>query len=227
MTSLAMAAQLRGELSSALQITDDAARRADRSPDRLGHRYPVLAQRGLILIELDRLDEARSTLQASMRLSEDLGVQLHLPSDQVYLAFERFTAGDWDDALAQAQAGLELAEEVGETYARVTGQTVRSLILLHRNHLPGARAAADAAEAELAGTGPRHRSHWARWARALVLEADGQPGQGTDQGVHWRDAPAQATIVRQYQLSGWRGNGSLAWNVANQSRVMETYVRRN
>ena len=62
-------------------------------------------------------------------------------------------------------------------------------------------------------------------------------GQGTDQGVHWRDAPARATIVRQYQLSGWRGDGSLAWNVgpdrpvrpsfANQSRVVETYVRRN
>jgi predicted Zn-dependent protease len=113
MTSLALAAQLRGELSLALQIADDAARRADRSPGRRGHRYPVLATRGTILIELDRLDEARSTLQAGMRTAEELGVQLHMPSDQVYLALERFTAGDWDEALAQARAGLELAEEIG------------------------------------------------------------------------------------------------------------------
>ena len=177
MITLALAAQLRGELRTALQIAANAVERADRSPGRLGHRYPVLWACGLILIELDRLEEARSTLQASMRLSEELGVQLHLPSDQVYLAFERFTAGDWDEALAQAQAGLELAEEIGETYARVTGHAVRSLILLHRNDLPGARGAAEAAEAELSGTGPRYRSDWAQWARALILEADGQAGQ--------------------------------------------------
>jgi DNA-binding CsgD family transcriptional regulator len=175
--SLALAARLRGELGSALQIADAAVGRADRSPGRLGHSYPVLGARGLVLIELDRLEEARSTLQAGMRLTEDLGVQLHLPSYQVFLAFERFTVGAWDEALAEAQAGLELAEETGETYTRVFAQTVRSLILLHRNDLPGASKAAEAAEAELAGTSPRYRSHWVQWARALILEADGQPGQ--------------------------------------------------
>jgi DNA-binding CsgD family transcriptional regulator len=175
--TLALAAQLRGELDAALQITDDAARRAERSPSGQGHRYRPLWARGLILVELDQLEEARSTLQACIRLAEELGVQLHLPSYQQFLAVEEFTAGDWDDALAQAQASVELAEETGESYARVTGQAVRSLILLHRNDLPGAREAAEAADAELAGTGPRYRSHWAQWARALILEADGQAGQ--------------------------------------------------
>ena len=42
MTSLALAAQLRGELSSALQITDDAADLADRSPGGMDHRYRPL-----------------------------------------------------------------------------------------------------------------------------------------------------------------------------------------
>ena len=60
MTNLALVAQLRGELSSALQIAGHAVGRADRSPGRLGHRDPVLTARGLILLELDRLDEARS-----------------------------------------------------------------------------------------------------------------------------------------------------------------------
>jgi DNA-binding CsgD family transcriptional regulator len=172
--TLAFAALLRGELSTALQIADDAARRADRSPASLYYSYPVLGARALILIELDRLEEARSTLQAGMRLAEEFGVQVHLPGYPVYFALERFTAGDWDDALAEAQAGLELAEETGETYASVSGQVMRSLVLLHRNDLPGGRGAADAAEAELAGTGPRYRSHWAQWARALILEADGR-----------------------------------------------------
>ena len=60
MTNLALVAQLRGELSPAPQIAGDAVGRVDRSPGRLGHRDPVLAARGLILLELDRLDEARS-----------------------------------------------------------------------------------------------------------------------------------------------------------------------
>jgi DNA-binding CsgD family transcriptional regulator len=200
--SLALAAQLRGDLSMALQITDDEARRADRSPDRLGHTYPVLWVRGLILIELDRLEEARSTLQAGMRLAEDRGVQLHLPSYQVYLAFERFTAGDWDDALVEAQAGLELAEEVGETYTRVYGQIMRSLILLHRNDLPGARGAAEAAEAELSGTAPRYRSHWAQWARALILEADGQAGQAYAVLAGCWDWCARQGLALEYRALG-------------------------
>ena len=202
MITLALAAQLRGELSTALQITDDAVRRADRSPGRLGHSYPVLARRGLILIELDRLEQARSTLQAGMRLAEDLGVQLHLPSHQVFLAFERFTVGDWNDALAEAQAGLELAEEIGETYTLVFGQIVRSLILLHRNDLPGARNAADAAEAELAGTSPRYRSHWAQWARAVVLEAEGQVDEAYAVLAGCWDRCARLGHVLEYRVLG-------------------------
>jgi DNA-binding CsgD family transcriptional regulator/tetratricopeptide (TPR) repeat protein len=176
MTSQALATQLRGDLSMALKIADNLAGQGRVYAARAGqrHMYPVLWVRGLTLIELDRLDEARSTLQASIRHAEKFGVQLHLPSYQVFLAVERFTAGDWDDALTEAQAGLELAEEIGHSFARVYGQAVRSLILLHRNDLPGARRAVDAAEAELASTGPRYRSPWARWARALVLETEGQ-----------------------------------------------------
>jgi DNA-binding CsgD family transcriptional regulator len=172
--SQALVAQLRGELGSALQITEDASGPVDRSQ---GHELGLHLARGQILTELDRLDEARSTLQAGLRVAEELGDQGHLPLWLVQLALERFTAGDWDGALADAQAGLELAEEGGVVDRRVFGQTVRSLILLHRNDLPGARKAAEAAEAELSGTGPRYRSDWLQWARALILDADGQRDQ--------------------------------------------------
>jgi DNA-binding CsgD family transcriptional regulator/tetratricopeptide (TPR) repeat protein len=200
--TLALAALLRGELGSALQITDDTARLAERSPSRQEHSYWALWARGGILIELDRLEEARSTLQAGMRLAEDRGVQLPVPSYQVYLALERFTAGDWDEALAEAQAGLELAEEVGETYDRVMGQIIRSLILLHRNDLPGASGAAQAAEAELAGTGPRHRSHWAQWARALILEADGQAADAYAVLAGYWDWCARQGLALEYRVLG-------------------------
>jgi len=202
MTSQALAAQLRGDLSLALQIANDLAGQADRSPGRQGHTFPVLWVRGLTLIELDRLEEARSTLQGGMRLGEEFGVQLYMPVYQVFLALERFTAGDWDDALAEIQAGLELAEEVGHSFARVFGRNVRSLILLHRNDLPGARDAADAADAELADTDPRYRSHWAKWARALILEADGQADEAHAVLAGCWDWCARQGLALEYRLLG-------------------------
>src|SRR5260370_20031489 len=200
--SMALVAQLRGERSWARQISDEAIRGDDRGPGRQGHSHHVLWARGIILIELDRLGEARSTLQASMRHAEELGAQLYLPSHQVSLAVERFTAGDWDDALAEAQAGLELAEEIGQTDARVTARVVRSLILLHRNDLPGARAAAEAAETELAGAGPRSRSPWAQWLRALILEADGHAGEAYAVLAGCWDWCAQRGLAAEYRVLG-------------------------
>jgi len=202
MNSQALAAQLRGDLRLAMQTADDLAGRAGRSPDRQRHTYPGAPVHGLILIELDRLDEARSTLQAGMRHAEDRGLQVHLPPYQVYLALALFTAGDWDDALAEAQAGLELAEEVGQHYASVFGRIVRSLVLLHRNDLGGARHAADAADAELAVAGPRYRSHWAQWARALILEADGQADEAYGILAGCWDWCAQHGLAGEYRVLG-------------------------
>ena len=50
-------------------------RLADDSPGRLGHRFPVHGFRGHILIALDRLDEARTTIETGMRISEELGIR--------------------------------------------------------------------------------------------------------------------------------------------------------
>ncbi len=75
MTTLARVSESRGHLRDALQITDEAMHLADESPGRLGHRYPIRATRGHILIELGRPEEARSALGAGMRISEEIGVR--------------------------------------------------------------------------------------------------------------------------------------------------------
>ena len=171
LTSLAVVAELRGHVQHALQLIDEAVARADQSPDRLGHRYPVHVTRGHILMELDRLADARSTLVSGRRISEGIGVRWALPSYQVFLAVERFLAGEWDDALGEVDAGVELGEETGERYSLVLGFSVASLIALHRGDLRRAEEEVERATAELVTCGPRFRSHWVAWARALVLEA--------------------------------------------------------
>jgi DNA-binding CsgD family transcriptional regulator/tetratricopeptide (TPR) repeat protein len=173
LTSLAVVAECRGQLRRALQLIDEAVVRADRSPDRIGHRYPVHVTRGHILMELDRLEDARSTLESGRRISERIGARWALPSFQVFFAVERYLAGEWDDAVVEVDASVEQAEETGERYSLVLGFSVAALIALHRGDLRRAEEEAERGAAEVTASGPRFRSHWAAWARALVHEATG------------------------------------------------------
>ena len=101
---------------------------------------------------------------------------------------ERFLAGEWDDALVDLEEALTLTEETGERYSLVLSHAVKALIALHRGELRQAEASVATAERELAATGSRFRSHWASWARALVLEAQGETEQ------------ALTTLTRSWEL---------------------------
>jgi len=137
MTTLAQVSELRGDLGDALQIIDDAVRLADQSPGRLGHRFPVHDFRAYILITLDRLDEASSTLEVGTRISEELGTRWALARYHTVRAQERFLAGHWDDAVAEIEADTSPVGVPGESYYHLLlRRGVLSLIRLHRNDLP-------------------------------------------------------------------------------------------
>ena len=171
-TVLAAVAEMRGRPDRALPIIDEAVRLADRSPDRSGHRYPLFVTRGHILLELDRLAEARTALVAALRVGEELGLSWSRASNQAYLGVERLAAGEWDDAITELQAALVLAGETGESYSVVLSHSALALIRLHRNDLSGAHQAVAAAE-RLASAGPEIHTHRATWMRALLQEAGG------------------------------------------------------
>jgi DNA-binding CsgD family transcriptional regulator/tetratricopeptide (TPR) repeat protein len=177
LSALAQAAEQRGQLSDALQIMDDAVRLADESPGRDGHRFPVHMHRGHILTGLDRVEDARATLEAGRRISEDLGVRWPLVTNQAHLGLNHYVAGEWDDAVAELEAGLELAEETGEVFGLILGHNLLSLIRLHRGDLTGAGHAAGAAASLLAEAGPRNCTFGAMWGHVLLLEAGGQPAE--------------------------------------------------
>jgi len=94
----------------------------------------------------------------------------------VALAFVRFVTGEWDEAITELEAIIEQAEDTGETRGRGDAHSLLSLISLHRNNLTQARHSARAAAKDLAGGGSCHGMTWAAWSRALVMEADGEPG---------------------------------------------------
>lgn len=201
LNSLAAAAEHRGEPGRGLQLIDDAVSRADRSPDRVGHRFPVHVTRGHILLELDRFADARSTLQTGRRISEDLGTRWALPSCEVFLALERFQAGEWDDAIAHFETGLDLAEETGERYSMALGYSIMALIALHRGDLARAAAAVDLGDG-LATRGPRYRDQWLGWVRALLHETNGDERRGYATLSDCWDRCASAGLAIEYPLLG-------------------------
>ena len=202
MSTAARISESRGHLREALEIAEEAVRLADESPARVGHRFPVCVTRGRVLTELDRLPEARSALGAGMRICEEMGVRWALSFHQVYLAYGRFLIGEWDDAIAELEASLKLAEEIGEIYSFVYAYGLLSRISVHRNDLGRAREAAAAADRNLAGWGSDHGMTWVAWPQALILEAGGEPGLALATMAGLWDWCASAGLALEYPAIG-------------------------
>ena len=202
MSTAARISESRGHLREALEIAEEAVRLADESPARMGHRFPVCVTRGRILTELDRLPDAKSALGAGMRICEEMGVRWALSFHQVYLAYGRFLAGEWDDAAAELEASLKLAEEIGEIYSFVYAYGLLSRISVHRNDLGRAREAAAAADRNLAGWGSGHSMTWVAWPRALILEAGGEPGRALATMAGLWDWCVSAGLALEYPAIG-------------------------
>ena len=198
----AVVALLRGQLKQADRFSNEAVGLADKSPGRQGNRYPVQAPRAFTLVELDRLDEARTMLDTGTRLSEELGTAWHLPSYQMVRAVERFTAGEWDDAVVEVEASLDLAGETGETYSLILAGSVLSLICLHRNDLARAAQVSEAANRQLVQTGARYRSQWSLLARALIMEAEGKPDDALAGLTECWDLCTRLDLALEYRVLG-------------------------
>jgi DNA-binding CsgD family transcriptional regulator len=176
LTTLATVRQFRGHYAEGVELAEMAVQVADRSPGQAAHRFHVNFFLAIFLLELDRLEEAGRALERGRRLSEELGAKWSLPIYQWASALARFVAGDWDDAKAECEACLELAEDLGTRHGVLFSHSLTSIIALHRNDLAAAEDAAAAAEREFARTGRQHGlEYWVVLARALLLEATGQP----------------------------------------------------
>jgi DNA-binding CsgD family transcriptional regulator len=176
LASQALVANLRADFAGALALAEEAVRRGDRSEGLGAHRFPLNLFLGGCLHELDRVGEGQAALQHGRRLAEELGAKRELPLYYWAVAQGCFWAGEWDDALAECQACLELADEYGmRLHGTLFSHSIRALIALHRDDLPAAERAVAAAERELESTGPQLGFDWLLWAKALRLEATGRP----------------------------------------------------
>jgi DNA-binding CsgD family transcriptional regulator/tetratricopeptide (TPR) repeat protein len=174
--TLALVANLGGDFMGALELAVEAVRIADQSAGLQAHRFPVNLYLGGCLHDTDRLAEGQAALQRGRRISEELGAKRELPLYYWGLAQGCMWLGEWDDALAECQACLELAAGYGmRLHGTVFSHSIHAVIAVHRDDLLDAGRAVAAAERELAATGPQLGWDWLLWANALLLEARGKP----------------------------------------------------
>ncbi|HEV3496417.1 MAG TPA: hypothetical protein VHA34_08720, partial [Actinomycetes bacterium] len=227
LTTLATVCGFRGRFAEAVRLAETAVQVADRSPGQAAHRFHVNFFLAIFLLELDRLEEAQRALQRGRRLSEELGANWSLPIYQWASALARFVAGDWDDASAECEACLQLADDLGTRHGVLFSHSLAAVIALHRNDLAAAQDAAAAAQREFEQTGRQHGlEFWVLLARGLLLEAAGQPEAACEAlWDAWRQGAAAGNLSYNADLGPDLVRLSLAIGDAERAAEVSAGVR--
>ena len=129
---------------------------------------------GTALADADRLGEADVVLRAGRSEAERTGNVARLALYHWAIADVRLAAGRWDDAVAEAQAGLALIEESTTEVGDVLANAVRAHVAFHRGEIDMARAALDAARRSLVAGPLEIGFEWMTWVAALLDEFEGR-----------------------------------------------------
>jgi DNA-binding CsgD family transcriptional regulator/tetratricopeptide (TPR) repeat protein len=172
LSTLAWARHDQGQLADALQLATDAVEHAERAGPAVVGRYACHYFLGTVLISQDRYEDARDVFVAGRAAAEAAGAVTILPVHHVGVALAAYAAGQWDDAVADLEAGIALGEELGTMLGMTWHWSVWAQIALHRGERERAAEMLDRAEAEMLRVGPQFGVDWMMWTRALVVEAD-------------------------------------------------------
>ena len=149
-------ARHKGSLSEAVRFAREAGRIASAiGPDDeiTHHEMPPVA----ILIDADLFDEARQMLRSAPAWNDDRGgavqPQRHFQQMRCDLAL-----GDWDDALADGDTGLRLAEGSGTVWSIDTARAQLALIAVRRDEPGRADTLLRAIRADARGSVPEATS---------------------------------------------------------------------
>ena len=178
LTAQTLIANFAGRVHESVELGRRAVDIADRSTTGEAHLAHPRFFPGLPLLALDRLDEAEEMLRSGLRIAESLGLAWSLPLYHAFLGAKGFIAGDWDGAIAECEAALAIAGEVG-LHVGIIAATSAWLagIQVHRDDLEAAERTLATAMGRLAETGPQLGMGPLNWARALVLEARNKPDE--------------------------------------------------
>lgn len=147
-----------------------------------------------------RLEAAGRIIEAGRRFCGELGNPAFLPRMQWVSALRRYLVGEWDDARADAEAGMAMLGEGGARQGAAYGHSLLALIGLYRGDFEEVEERLGAAEREVATAGPQYGVHWPVWIRGLLHEARGE----TDHALSCLVRLAGSQVHEQIKFAGER-----------------------
>ncbi len=208
----AVAAQIRGALTRALvsynrselveaeALAAHAAALAEADGSREANEGVPHLVHSMVLADGDRLIEASEAVRRGRQVAETFGDQAGLVFAHLVGGYGPFLGGQWDDALAQLEAGASLAEETGTHGSQVAALCAAALVALWRNGPDEAEPWLTRAEA--GANAYAYRGVWTAWARAACLVGRGLPAPALETLSAAWDACRGAGLALEYRLLG-------------------------
>jgi DNA-binding CsgD family transcriptional regulator/tetratricopeptide (TPR) repeat protein len=180
MMAVATVSYYSGRFTLALEQFEEGVRARMRSSDPAVLELPPDVMSAPALIRLDRLDDALTTLRQGAAEHERAGTVTWMPVNHLMAAAAHFWAARWDDAVAEIDASVALAEEF-DLGIPVASCSLRAVIAVHRDQLDVAADWLGRADEGLGRAGRQMLFHWRLWARALLAEASGRLDEAVDE----------------------------------------------
>lgn len=170
---LARAIRLRSEglLDESLRAAEEAVARADNGPVEARHRHPRLFL-APTLFTLGRVGEADATYLSGRALAEQLGSVWSLPAWSAFRSLLLRSVGRWDEAVAEAEAAVQLGDELELPNVTPMAYAVLAEIAAHRDDLAAARRYVELGDA-LGHRGVTWTAQFLAWGAAAVHAARG------------------------------------------------------
>lgn len=191
-----LAARTRGDLDSSLRLAHEAVEIADRVGGEARHRHPRLWL-APALAALDRMAEADTVFEMGQREANQLGTAWSQPLWHYYRAEMRLTTGRLDDAAAEAEAGVRVAEQLSALALAVPLLALLGEVAVYQDDLAAARVHFDRAEQLIDGgitVGPEDLA----WRIAVFQEATGHQRQAMKTAAEvYAHLPKRVSLLSQ------------------------------
>jgi len=171
LTARSLVAQAEGRIADALTHAAAATELADTTGGAALHRHPRIWLANA-LISLDRFDEAERTLRRGRREAEGLGTGWARPLLHYFAATLLTVRGRLDEAVAEADAGVTISEQVTAYALTVPLLGTLAKLAVLRGDLDQARWCVERMTS-LLGTGVTAPPEDVEWPRAKLLIAEG------------------------------------------------------
>ncbi|MFC6085547.1 helix-turn-helix transcriptional regulator [Sphaerisporangium aureirubrum] len=228
---LARCAMVDGRVADSFAHLQEALRIADSGTVEVIQRPYTRLLLSLNCRCVCQLEAADMAIQVAQQEIETLGVTVLAAQPSLFRARVKLAAGRYDDAAAEAQAGMMIADDMGtEGFIRV-GLSILAYIAVRRGDLEAAVRHIERYLSQPGTPGMLFGSAWEKWVEAVVAEAQDDPGRAMDiLEPTYADAEKQRwTLITVPLTAAWLTRLALATaNLPYARAIVETaeYLER-